>query len=388
MDSLRQIIAVCGWSFRGIATRAQSSLIVVLGFFGVVFVFVAVLSMGNGIASAMTTKDADGVALIYSDFFGSVTREMIPVIGQAPGVDQSPKGPLVAGTLFSGMRFPKWAPGLFANAAARGVDDKFVYVMPGFHIVKGRMFRTGLNEFIVGVNDQKLFPQLQMGKTVHWRARDWNVVGVFETGSARYDSSVFSDLHQIQALDTSGARISSIFVKLASPVDFLQFKRYLEHDPRFRGTIERLSDFENKIGQDISTLLETADGVITLLMAIGAVFGALNIMYANVANRRAEIATLRAVGFSRVAILAAVLSEAVGLALLGGGLGVLAAYLLFNGYEASTALGGTLTEFRFNVTPVAISVGLLLTLTMGFVGGLFPAIRAARLPLARALRDA
>jgi len=135
-------------------------------------------------------------------------------------------------------------------------------------------------------------------------------------------------------------------------------------------------------------LLSTADGVITLLMAIGAVFGALNIMYANVAQRRGEIATLRALGFGRPAILAAVLSEALALSLLGGGLGVLAAYLLFNGFEASTSLGGSLTEFKFTVTPEAIAIGLALTLGMGFVGGFFPAVRAARLPLARALRDA
>lgn len=388
MGVFRQIVAVCGWNFRGIATRAQSSLIVVLGFFGVVLVFVAVLAMRDGIAGAMTTKDADGVGLIFSGFYGSVTSAMIPVISQAPGVVQSPRGPLVSGTLYAFLQVPKWAPGLVAQAAIRGVDDKFSSVMPGFHIVHGRMFRTGLNELIVGINDERIFPQLEMGKTVHWRARDWKVVGVFSTGSARYDSSAFADLHQIQALDTEGTRISSIFVRLGSPADFNSFKAYLEHDPRFRGTVDRLSDFENKIGQQLSTLLETADGVITLLMAIGAVFGALNIMYANVANRGAEIATLRALGFSRVAILAAVLSEAIGLALVGGGLGVLAAYLLFNGYEASTALGGTLTDIRFNVTPLAVGVGLLLTLTMGFVGGLFPAIRAARLPLARALRDA
>ncbi|HLY06955.1 MAG TPA: FtsX-like permease family protein [Rhizomicrobium sp.] len=388
MDLFHQIVAVCGWNFRGLATRTQSSLIVVLGFFGVVLVFVAVLAMRDGVAGAMTTKGADGVGLIYSDFYGSVTEAMIPVISQAPGVAQSPHGPLVSGTLYAFLQVPKWAPGLVAEAAIRGVDDKFISVMPGFHIVKGRMFRTGLNELIVGVNDARLFPQLDVGKSVHWRARDWTVVGEFATGSARYDSSAFTDLRQVQALDTAGARISSIFVKLVSPTAFDAFKTYLERDPRFRGTIDRLSNFQNKIGQQLSTLLETADGVITLLMAVGAVFGALNIMYANVANRRAEMATLRALGFRRVAILVAVLSEALGLALLGGGLGVLGAWLLFNGYEASTALGGTLTEFRFNVTSLAIGIGLLLTLIMGFLGGLFPAIRAARLPVARALREA
>lgn len=388
MGSFRQIAAICSWNFRTMGSRLQSSLIVVLGFFGVVLVFVAVLAMRDGISGQMSAKDDDGVGLVYGGLSGSITSDMIPVVEQAPGVAQSARGPLVSGTLYSWMNLPQWAPGLFAEEGVRGVDAKFASVMPNFRILRGRMFRAGLNEFIVGVNGEKLFSQLELGKTVHWRTRDWKVVGVFSTGSARYNSSTLADLHQIQAINKSGTRISSIFTKLTSPDAFPQFKSALERDPRFRGTVERLSDFENEIGSQLSLLLSTADGVITVLMAIGAVFGALNIMYANVAQRRGEIATLRALGFSRASILAAVLSEALALSLLGGGLGVLAAYLLFNGYEASTSLGGSLTEFQFTVTPQAIAIGLLLTLGMGFVGGFFPAIRAARLPLARALRDA
>ena len=388
MNSLRQIMAICSWNFRTIGSRLQSSLIVVLGFFGVLLVFVTVLAMRDGIAGQMSTKDDAGVGLVYGGMQGAITSDMIPVIGEAPGVAQSARGPLVSGTLASSLELPQWAPGLLAESMVRGVDPKFASVMPNFRILRGRMFHTGLNELIVGVNDEKLFHELELGKVVHWRARDWTVVGIFSTGSARYDSSAFADLHQIQGINASGTRISSIFTKLTSPEAFPQFKRFLERDPRFRGVVERLSDFENEIGNALATLLSTADGVITLLMAIGAVFGALNIMYANVAQRRGEIATLRALGFGRPAILAAVLSEALALSLLGGGLGVLATYLLFNGFEASTSLGGSLTEFKFTVTPEAIAIGLALTLGMGFVGGFFPAVRAARLPLARALRDA
>ncbi len=388
MDSLRQIVAICSWNFRTIGARFQSALIVVLGFFGVVLVFVAVLAMRDGIAGQVTTKEADGVALVYGSAIGSTTSDMIPLVGDAPGVVQSTRGPLVAGTLVSAMEIPKWAPGLFAEAQIRGVDEKFPFVMPGFRILHGRMFRTGLNELIVGANDLKLFDELALGRTVHWRARDWKVVGIFSTGSARYDSSALADLHQIQSLNGVGTHVSSIFAKLTSPDAFPQFKNSLERDPRFRGVVTRLSDFERDVGKNLSELIDTADGVITLLMAVGAVFGALNIMYANVVRRRGEIATLRAIGFGRGAILAAVLSETLALALLGGGLGVAAAYLLFNGYEASTDLGGTLTEFSFTVTREAVAIGFLLTLTMGFIGGLFPAIRAARLPLASALRDA
>jgi putative ABC transport system permease protein len=388
VESLRQSAAICSWNFRTIATRAQSAMIVVLGFFGVVLVFVAVLGVRDGIVGQMTGEGADSVAIAYSDMSGALTTEMLPVVEQAPGVEPSARGPLVSATLFASMELPKWAPGLFAEAQLRGVDEKFSSVIPQFRILRGRMFRTGLNEIVVGANDVKLFPELELGRTVHWRARDWKVVGIFATGSARYDSSAMADLHQIQALNASGTRISSIFVKLTSARAFSSFKSALERDPRFRGSVETMKDYEAEIGHSLSALLSTADGVITLLMAVGAVFGALNVMYANVASRRAEIATLRALGFGRGAILLAVLSEALALALLGGGLGVAAAYVLFNGYEASTSMGGTLTEFRFTVTLAAIGIGLLLTVSMGLVGGLFPALRAARLPLARALRDA
>jgi putative ABC transport system permease protein len=388
MESLRRGAAVCSWNFRTTGARAQSALTVVLGFFGVILVFVAVFAVRDGIVGQMTTDDADGVALVYADIRGALTTDTVQVVEQMPGVRQSSHGPLVSATLFASMELPKWAPGLFAEAQLRGIDEKFPLVMPHFHIVQGRMFRTGLNEIIVGVNDVKLFDEFRLGKTVHWRARDWKVVGIFQTGSARYDSSAMTDLRQIQALNAASTRISSIFVKLTSPAAFPAFKSALAHDPRFRGATQTLKDYEGEIGRDLALLLSTADGVITVLMAIGAVFGALNVMYANVANRRAEIATLRALGFARGAVLLAVLSEALALALLGGGLGVVAAYFLFDGYEASTSLGGTLTEFRFTVTLAAIGIGLLLTLSMGLLGGLFPAIRAARLPLARALRDA
>ncbi|HEX4158325.1 MAG TPA: ABC transporter permease [Rhizomicrobium sp.] len=388
MESVRHGAAVCNWNFRTIGTRTQSALIVVLSFFGVILVFVAVFSVRDGIVGQMTTDGADSVAIVYGDIRGALTTDALQVVEQAPGVQQSAQGPLVSATLFASMELPKWAPGLFAVAQLRGIDSKFSSIMPHFRIVQGRMFHTGLDEIIVGINDLKLFDEFRLGKTIHWRARDWKVVGIFATGSARYDSSAMADLHQIQSLNASGTRISSIFVKLTSPAAFPAFKAALQYDPRFRGSTETMKAYEAEIGQSLSTLLSTADGIITLLMAVGAVFGALNVMYANVANRSAEIATLRALGFARGAILLAVLSEGLALALLGGGLGVAAAYFLFDGYEASTSLGGTLTEFRFTVTLAAIGIGLLLTLSMGCMGGLFPAIRAARLPLARALRDA
>jgi len=388
MATLRETAAVCGWNFRTIAARSRSALVVVLGFFGVVLVFVTVLAMREGIVGEMAAKDTDGVALVHGDLLGSLTTDTIPVIVEAPGVAQSPRGPLVSATLYGVIELPKWTPGLVAETQLRGVDDKFASVMPHFHIVRGRMFRSGLNEVVVGVNDEILFSELQLGKTFHWRARNWTVVGVFATGSARYDSAALTDLHQIQALNSSGTRISSIFVKLTAPDAFPRFKAALERDARFRGAVDTLSAYELEIGQSLSTLLTTADGAITLLMAVGAVFGALNIMYASVAQRGADIATLRALGFGRIPILAAVLSEALGLALAGGALGVAAAYLLFDGYEASTSLGGTLTDFKFAVTPLAAATGALLTLAMGLLGGVFPAIRAARLPLATALREA
>ena len=388
METLRQIGAVCVWNVRSITGRARSALVLLTGFFAVVLVFVAVLSIREGLEQSLGNRNLDDVAIVYGQSFGSLPNDAVKLMSAAPGIARSPQGPRIAGTLFGQIALPKWGRGLYTNVAIRGVDAGYARTIPEFHIVKGRMFRPGQDEIVVGAGAAKLFDVMHYGKTLQWFGRTWKIVGIYETGNALRDAESIADLNQVRSLRKTGRGISSIYVRLTSPQALAQFKQVVEGDPRLHAVVERLSSYEHGFTSSLQMVIAAADAVITALMAAGAVFGALNVMYANVAARKSEMATLRALGFGRMAVLVAVLSEALVLSLIGGGLGVLAAYILFNGYEAATSVGGELTQFRFAVTPAAVGLALLLTLAMGLLGGLLPAIRAARMPLARALRDA
>ncbi|MGC8534068.1 MAG: ABC transporter permease [Rhizomicrobium sp.] len=384
---LKQTFSLMAWNFRSLRTRREAALIAVAGFFAVIFVFVAVLSIAEGLRQSVGS-DLNGMAVVYSQSIGStLPLDSVKLVGNASGVAQGPRGPLVVGTDYASMELPKWGGGLYAEAGLRGVGPDYTQVIPHFHIVRGRMFRPGVDEIMAGVGAADEFPALSLGKTLHWHNRDWKIVGIYSTGNALRDSESITDVHEIQSLKGQGNNYSLIYARLASPADFAAFKTALTSDPRLAVSVERLSDFEREFASTLDLVIETADAVITALMAVGAIFGALNIMYANVAARLGEMATLRALGFARLPILASVLMEALVLALVGGGLGVVAAWLAFDGYTATTAVGGSLTQFHFAVTPFAVAAALGLTLVMGFAGGLLPALRAARLPIAKSLRE-
>jgi putative ABC transport system permease protein len=263
-----------------------------------------------------------------------------------------------------------------------------VGVLPNFRVVEGRMMRPGFNEMMMGEGARRIYPEYLAGRTILWQRRNWKIVGVYSTGSVTRDSQFLVDLHQFQDATKSGAKFSGIDVRLVSPAAFAGFKTYMEGLPNLGAVVKTMAEEDEDVGEQFRVILALADGVITILMATGAIFATLNVMYGNVASRSGELAVLRALGFSRIPVLAAVLSEAVLLALAGGVAGAILAVLAFNGLEAKTLMGGWLVSFRLAVTPSAIIMALILTLGMGFIGGLFPAIRAARLPMARALRDA
>jgi putative ABC transport system permease protein len=262
-----------------------------------------------------------------------------------------------------------------------------VGVLPNFRVVEGRMMRPGFNEMIMGEGARRIYPEYLAGRTIQWQRRNWKIVGVYSTGSVTRDSEFLVDLHQFQDATKSGNKFSGIDVRLVSPTAFAGFKTYIEGLPNLGAAVKTMAEEDEDVGKQFRVILALADGVITILMAAGAIFATLNVMYGNVASRSGELAVLRALGFSRFPVLAAVLSEAVLLALAGGVVGVILAVLAFNGLEAKTLMGGWLVSFCLAVTPSAIVMAFMLTLGMGFIGGLFPAIRAARLPVARALRD-
>ncbi len=382
---MRQIGALCLWNIRTIAARWRGALVVVTGFFGVIIVFASVLSIRDGLERSLSAPGSNAVAVAFARI-GSLGPDAIAAIETTPDVARTDGAADIAPSLVTSVVISDWKPGLFATAVLRGVEPRFFAMLPEFRVTQGRMFRPGLDEAIVGEGAARLYPDFAVGHVLHWNHHDWKIVGAFTT-SDYSNSEILTDLHQLQAANNAGDIYTDVFAQLTSAAAFPAFKRALEHRAGLALTVETLPERDREFGATLNRLLLLADAVITVLMAIGAIFGTLNVMYANVASRKAELATLRALGFSRLSILLAVLTESVLLALMGGGLGTIAAYLAFNGYEASTE-AGSLIAFKFIVTFRAVLIALILAATMGLLGGLLPSIRAARLPLARALRDA
>lgn len=387
MVALHQTSALCRWNFRSIGTRLRNASVVVVGFFVVILVFVAVLSVRDGILGSETRPGTDRLAVVTSNH-GSLDASALDAVNQAPGVARVNGEPETAPTDFGALVIRNWRPDMLGIAAILAIDASKVGVLPNFRVVAGRMMRPGFNEMMMGEGARRIYPEYLAGRTIPWRDRSWTVVGVYSTGSVTRDSQFLVDLHQFQDATKSGGKFSGIDVRLVSPAAFAGFKKYMERQPNLGAVVKTMAEEDEEVGRQFRIILALADGVITILMAAGAIFAALNVMYANVASRSGELAVLRALGFSRFPVLAAILSEAVLLALAGGVIGVAVAAVAFDGLETSTLMGGWLVSFHLTITPSAILMALILALGMGFIGGLFPAVRAARLPVARALRDA
>jgi len=382
----RQTAAVSTWNFHSLGRRLKPSLVAVAGFFAVVLVFVAVLSIRQGFASVMLNSGSTDVAYVNGNN-SSLNNNMLNVIGQAPGVAHDASGPLVAGVMGTTAQIPLRSSGTLGSVNMRGVPLNITGVWPDFHIIQGRMFKTGVDEIIVGRQAERLFPGLAIGDTFDWNHHHWKVVGIFSKSGGIRESEIWTDINQLQVAYNATNSYTIAYVRLTSPDAFPAFKKWVESNPQLNVTTTREDVSWQQNANGLDTPLALIGGLVTLLMAIGAIFGALNIMYANVASRMQDIATLRALGFARLPILVAVILEGVVLGLIGGIAAAVIAYLVFNNYQASTNTNGAMMAFSFAVTPELIVTALILALVMGFIGSLFPAIRAARLPVAQALRE-
>ncbi|HVA54200.1 MAG TPA: FtsX-like permease family protein, partial [Gammaproteobacteria bacterium] len=379
-------IAVSAWNFRSMSGRLRPSAVAVAGFFGVVLVFVAVMSIQRGISAVLNNTGSDAVAIVSMNN-GSLDGNALNVIGHVPGVNQGPNGPLMAGMFVTSAQIATRSSGLLGSVNFRGVGPEMPSVWPKFHIVQGRMFKPGLDEIVVGRQAERMFKGLSLGDVFKWNHHDWKVVGIFAMDGGIHESEIFTDVNQLQSAYNSVNQYSNTYVRLTSAEAFPAFKKALENNPQLGVNVVRESTNFQQSGGGLSTVITLIGGLITGLMAIGAIFGAINIMYSNIASRMQDIATLRALGFSSSPVLVAVILEGVILGLVGGIAASIIAYLIFNGYQASTLGNGAMMAFSFEVTPGLIMGALALSVFMGFIGGLFPAIRAARLPVATALRE-
>lgn len=390
---IRQIVTVSLFNLRNLPQRWGSSAATVFGVAGVVLVFIGVLSIGVGFrATLQGTGDAASVIVMRSgtssEMSSIIGLEDTRVVAQAPGIAENEDGPLVSAELFVIVDVPKRSTGTDANVPLRGVSPQAFDVRDDFEILEGRNFEPGRNEVIVGRGAQLEFAGLEVGETLRWGQNEWTVVGVFDTGGVE-DSEIWADAKVLQPAYRRGNSFQSVSLRLTDPASFDELKDALTTDPRLDVMVERKSEWYAGQSEMLSNMIVVLGTVIGGLMGFGAVFGALNTMYTAVSSRTREIATLRALGFGTLPVMASVLFEAVVLAAAGGLLGAVAAYLAFNGFQASTLNWQSFSQvtFAFAVTPPLMIGGLVYALFMGFVGGLFPAWRAARLPVSTALRE-
>ncbi|MGV8922461.1 MAG: ABC transporter permease [Thermomonas sp.] len=389
----RLAMAATSIGIAGLPQRWGASLVIVVGIAGVVGVLVAMLAMGEGFKATLDKTGGDDTAIILragsqAETNSIISRDQVPLIGTLAGVAKGADGkPLASPELSQIVNLPSMADGTDANVQLRGVGAAGWELRPKLKIAKGRKFGGGLREIVVGRGAQKQFRGLAVGKQLKLANQMWTVVGVFESGDS-HESELWADA-DVLGPAYQRSSFQSVTVKLDGKDGFKRLKAALAADPRLKLDIETTHDYYAKQSAGLTKLINILGKVIGSIMAIGAVFGALNSMYAAVAGRAREIATMRALGFRGVPVVTAVMLETMLLALLGGLLGAGIAWLVFNGYTVST-LGQNFSQvvFQFRVSPELLWTGLKWALGIGLVGGLFPALRAARMPVADALRAA
>ena len=394
MRFLSQVVAVTALTLRTLPQRAGSSAVAVVGVTGVVIVFVAVLSIAEGFLAALAGAGSPDTAIVLrggstAETTSALATDATRIIKDAPGVLRDGSGPVASAELFVVVDVPKRGTGIDANVPLRGVEPAAFRVREEVRIVEGRPFREGTNEIIVGRSAANQFEGLELGATPRWGESSWEVVGIFEADGTLSESEIWCDARVLQPAYRRSNTYQSVLARLDSEDAFPGFRDSLASDPRLDVMVEREDVFYVGQSQLIHSIITGIGTVIAVLMGIGAVFGAVNTMYSAVASRTREIATLRALGFGGVPVVVSVLVESALLSLVGGVLGGGLAYVAFHGYQTATLNWTTFTQvaFAFNVTPALLVQGALYATIMGLLGGLFLAIRAARLPIVTALRE-
>jgi putative ABC transport system permease protein len=390
----KQLAAAISMSLQTLPQRVGASSVIVIGIAGVVAVLVSVLAMGAGFRHTLADSGRADRAIILrggsdAELNSNLTRADVDTISNAPGLAQDSDGKaLLSNELVTVVNIPKIDTGTDANITLRGVGLELTKVRPELKIVAGRMFHPAVRELIAGAGAAKQFRGLTVGSVLHLRNADWTVTGMFTSNGDVHESELLADV------DTVGSSIerngySSGVALLTSPAEFTRFKDALTTDPQLKVDVQREPEYYAAQSKALTKAINIVGNTVAVIMAIGAMFGALNSMYSAVAARGLEIATLRAIGFGALPVLLSVMIEALLLSLLGGVIGAALAWLFFNGHSVST-LGGAFAQvvFQLTVTRALIITGIVWACVIGLLGGFFPALRAARLPVAAALRAA
>jgi putative ABC transport system permease protein len=391
---LSQVVSVTKFGLMSIPQRRGAVAAAVIGIAGVVAVLVGVLSIAAGFQRVMAVSGSPDAAIVLrsgadTEMVSGFLRESTRVIADSPGVARNAEGPLASAELFVIINLPKRSTGMDANVPLRGVEPAAFQVRGNVKIIEGRMFERGKNEVLVGLGAAKEFAGLDVGAKMKVGRYEWPVVGIFSAGGGIAESEIWTDASVLQAAYNRGDSFQSVSARLTSPQAFQQFKDSLTSNPQLNVKVLRQSEYYAEQSSAVTKLITTLGFLIALLMAIGAVFSALNTMYSAVSARTREIATLRALGFGSGSVVVSVMLESLLLALAGGAIGAGLAYFVFDGFQTATMNWQSFSQvaFAFNVTPELLARGVVWSVLIGLVGGLFPAIRAARLPIAAALRE-
>jgi putative ABC transport system permease protein len=393
-NGFTQIISVTWFNLRTLPQRLGSSATAVFGIAGVVAVMVGVLSIAEGILRTMQNSAApDNVVVLRSgsnaEMMSILLGDDARIIAEAPGLARTANGALASPELFVVINLTKRGTGTDANVPLRGVTQAALEVRENFRILEGRMFEWGLNEVVVGVGAQMEFNGLDIGSTIPVAQEEWPVVGVFEIGGGLAETEIWVDASVLQPAYRRGNSFQSVYAKLESPQAFTEFKDALTSDPRLNVKPMREEEYYAEQSTMLYNLVTGLGTLIAVIMGLGAVFGALNTMYTAVSARAREIATLRALGFRAGPVVISVLAESLLLALAGGVIGAALAWWAFDGFRAATLNFSSFSQvaFAFEVSPVLLVRGIVFALSIGFLGGLLPAVRAARQPVSAALRE-
>lgn len=391
---LAQVFAVTLFSMRSLPQRKGSSAAAMFGIAGVVAVMVGVLSIAQGVRKTMESSAGEKNAIVLrsganSEMMSGLGGDDTRIIAEAPGIARDESGALASPELFVIINLPMRSTGTDANVPLRGVQAQALKVRDSFKLVEGRMFEWGLNEVVVGTGAQQQFAGLDIGQSIEVGQDKWPVVGVFETDGGLAESEIWVDAAVLQPAYRRGNSFQAVYVKLNSPEAFDEFKDTLTSDPRLNVKPMREAEYYASQSTVVYNMITGLGTLIAVIMGLGAVFGALNTMYTAVAGRTREIATLRALGFRAGPVVISVVSESLMLAFAGGLIGAGLAWLAFDGYRAATLNWASFSAitFAFDVNASLLIQGIIFAMVIGLVGGLFPAIRAARQPVAQALRE-
>jgi putative ABC transport system permease protein len=391
MNAFKQIGAIGAMNLRSIPQRFGTSSVIVIGIAGVVAVLLSVMAMAVGIMQTISsTGHADRAIVVRAgsaaELSSNISRDQAQTIADAPGVKKGSNGkPLYSPETIT-MLDVTTVDNSWANVVVRGVGPAVVEMRPEMKIIEGRMFEPAVHELVVGKKLLRQFPGLKVGNRVKFASSQWEIVGIFESGGDSHESEVLGDSDTVMS-GVQRQAYQPVSVVLTSADAFETFKTALTTNPTLSVDVKRESDYFKEQSAPISRVLSIIAYVVGGIMAVGALFGALNTMYSAVSQRTREIATLRALGFGPSSVVISVFVEAVLLALLGAVLGSLVAWAFFDGNVISTSAGGIAQMmFALTVTPGLVVLGIVWACAIGLLGGLFPAIRAARLPVATALR--